>query len=206
MTGKRTGDPALDLPGSQLYRDMLSLGLYDLTGETLVRYELEAYMAGIGEAAAALERLRADCLPQTCSEERLLQWEEVLELPYRPRASLEERRRTVAALLAVSPGDGTPEGAVKSLAAAGITAAEIQEDPLAGKLLILVESFDPSWDSVYGAMERGEEFLPAHLIAEFEFGGPDWTDWDGEDLTWSQLDAQDLTWQERDTAPAGEET
>ena len=71
-----------------------------------------------------------------------------------------------------------------------------------GTLLIEVASFDPSYDSVYDCMDRAREFLPAHMAVEFEFGGPDWTAWDAQDLTWTQLDAQDLTWQQRDTGEA----
>ena len=194
--------PILALPKSQMYRDMAALGLYDLAGDTLVKYEMQAYMTGVGIVEEALDLAGGDCLPQTCSEERLRLWEDILELPLRPRATLEERRATVAALLALSPGDCTPAGMEKCLDAAGITAASVAEDPLAGTLLIEVASFDPSYDSVYDCMDRAREFLPAHMAVEFEFGGPDWTTWDAQDLTWAQLDAQDLTWQQRDTGEA----
>ncbi len=191
--------PTTALPKSQMYRDMMALGLYDLTGNTLVKTEMQSYMLGVGKVQEALEQALSGCLPQTCSQERLRQWEEILELPWRPRATLEERRETVVALLGLSAGDCTPQGVLKCLAAAGITAASVEEDGLEGVLRVTVKEFDPAWESVYDSMERAREFLPAHMEVVFEFGGPSWEELDAQDLTWTGFDDQDLTWQQRDT-------
>ena len=56
--------PILALPKSQMYRDMAALGLYDLAGDTLVKYEMQAYMTGVGIVEEALDLAGGDCLPR----------------------------------------------------------------------------------------------------------------------------------------------
>ena len=38
------------------------------------------------------------------------------------------------------------------------------------------------------------------MTVVFEFGGPDWTQWEAAAGTWGAFDAADLTWQQRDRA------
>ena len=66
------------------------------------------------------------------------------------------------------------------------------------RLLVQVESFGAGYDSIYQCMERGREFLPAHMEVIFEYGGPDWSQWEEDTGTWEAFDAADLTWQQRD--------
>ena len=112
-------NPALDLPKSQMYRDMAALGFYDLEGWTMVRNEMRAYQYGFQTMLELNDRVREDWWPLTCSRERLEEWEGLLALPSRPQASLEARRKGVLAFLALgTEGRGQP-GAAAIIASVG---------------------------------------------------------------------------------------
>ena len=105
-------NPALDLPKSQMYRDMAALGFYDLEGWTMVRNEMRAYQYGFQTMLELNDRVREDWWPLTCSRERLEEWEGLLALPPRPQASLEARRKGALAFLALgTEGRGQPGAA-----------------------------------------------------------------------------------------------
>lgn len=195
-------NPSQDLPNTQMYRDMDALGLYDLTSDSLVRGELRAYQYGIQVLLALIDALRDDWWPMECGEERLEQWEELLRLPPRPRAALERRRRTVLALLSLGMDRRTPSDAADILAAAGIYGT-VREDYENRRLMITVERFGEEYDSIYQCMDRARQLLPAQLEIEFDFGGPDWNEWEQSTGSWSEFDAADLTWQQRDCPGAG---
>lgn len=195
-------NPINDLPNSQMYREMTALGFYDLDSNTLVRGEMRAYQYGIQVFLELIDELSGSWWPLDCTAARLEQWEELLKLPPRPRATLEQRRRTVLALLRLGNDQRTPAGALELLEAAGILGT-IQEDYENQRLVVTVERFGEEYDSIYQCMERARQLLPAHLEIEFEFGGPDWNEWEAAADTWADFDAADLTWQQRDCPDAG---
>lgn len=194
-------NPILDLPKSQMYRDMTALGFYNLDGTTLVRGEMRSYQYAIQVYMGLIEETALGWWPLNCTEARLVEWEEALRLPPRPRATLAQRRQTVLGLLSLGGGQRTPAGAADALAAAGITGS-VREDFQDQRLVVTVERFGEEYDSIYQCMERARALLPAHMEVEFEFGGPDWEEWEAAAGTWGEFDAADLTWQERD-CPAG---
>lgn len=193
------GNPIQDLPLTQMYRDMSELGFYNLDSATLVRYEMRTYHYGFQVYIKLIESLQDGWHPLTCTEAQLAEMESLLQLPPRPRATLDQRRQTALALLSLGEGNFTPAGAEAALLAAGIT-AKIAEDFPNQRLVVTVEEFGAEYDSIYQCMERGREFLPAHMEVVFEFGGPDWGEWEGRYGTWREFDDFDLTWQERDRA------
>lgn len=195
-------NPMFDLPQTQMYRDMTALGFYNLDSSTLVRGEMRAYQYGIQVFMELIDGISGSWWPLDCTVARLEQWEELLKLPPRPRATLEQRRRTVLALMRLGENQRTPAGALELLEAAGIQGA-IREDYENQRLVVMVERFDEEYDSIYQCMERARRLLPAHLEVEFEFGGPDWKEWEAAADTWAEFDAADLTWQQRDCPDAG---
>lgn len=197
-----TYNPALVLPKSQMYQDMNALGFYDLDSNTLVRGEMLAYQYGIIAFMDLIDQISGSWWPLDCTEARLQEWEELLKLPPRPRATLAQRRQTVLALLSLGENQRTPAGALELLEAAGIHGA-IREDYQNQRLVVTVERFGEEYDSIYQCMERARQLLPAHLEVEFEFGGPDWNEWEAATGSWAEFDAADLTWQQRDCPDAG---
>ena len=192
-------NPILDLPKSRMYRDMSALGFYNLDGATLVRGEMRSYQYAIQVYLELIDSIAGGWWPLDCTLERLSQWEEVLGLPLRPRATEEQRRQTVLDLLSLGEQLRGPGGVERLLLAAGIR-GRVEEDYPHRRLLVTVEEFGEEYDSIYQCMDRARQLLPAHLEVVFEFGGPDWTQWEAAAGTWSAFDASDLTWQQRDRA------
>lgn len=194
-------NPNTDLPKTQMYRDLTALGFYNLEVSNLIRGEMRAYQSGIQVLMELIDGISLGWWPLDFAEDRLAQWEEILRLPPRPRASLDQRRRTVLALLSLSDGQRTPAGALEVLAAAGIQGT-IEEDFENQRLVVTVARFGEEYDSIYQCMDRARQLLPAHLEIEFEFGGPDWSQWEDAAGTWADFDAAGLTWQQRDLPDA----
>ena len=160
-------NPALDLPKSQMYRDMAALGFYDLEGWTMVRNEMRAYQYGFQTMLELNDRVREDWWPLTCSQERLEEWEGLLTLPPRPQASLEARRKGVLAFLALgTEGRGQP-GAVALLAAVGLE-GEIREDFPARRLTVRITGLGEGYQDPGPSKARLRGLVPAHLALVFE--------------------------------------
>ena len=141
-------NPVIDMPKSQMYRDMMALGFYHLDGITLVRGEMRAYQRGFQELLGWIDTARDGWWPLTCSTQELERWEDALRLPPRPRASLQRRRETVRELLALNGEGRTLAGAEAALLAAGIR-GKITEDWREQRLTVLVEEFGEEYDSIY---------------------------------------------------------
>ena len=193
-------NPTKDLPNTQMYRDISALGFYDQDSATLIRGEMRTYQYGSQVFLELIDSIRYGWWPMVCAEVRLEQWEELLKLPPRPRATLDQHRP--AALLSLGMDQRTPADAAQLLAAAGIYGT-VREDHEDQRLIVTVERFSEEYDSIYQCMDRARGLLPAQLEIQFEFGGPDWDEWEQSAGTWSAFDAADLTWQQRDCPSAG---
>ena len=143
-------NPALDLPKSQMYRDMAALGFYDLEGWTMVRNEMRAYQYGFQTMLELNDRVREDWWPLTCSRERLEEWEGLLALPPRPQASLVARRKGALAFLALGL-----EG-------------EIREDFPARRLTVRITGLGEGYQDPGPSKARLRGLVPAHLALVFE--------------------------------------
>lgn len=160
-------NPVLDLPKSQMYRDMTALGIYDLDNGTLVRCEMRACQYGFQLLRELLDRLEQDWWPLSCSQERLEEWEGLLGIPPRPEASPEARRKGVLALLALGEPNRTPAGAAELLAAVGII-GEVEEDIASRRLRVRVAALGEGYRDAGECIRRARELLPAHLTVELE--------------------------------------
>lgn len=101
-------------------------GVYRLTGDAPLDWELAAYAAGFALVEQGLEQARADIFAGTAGEERLAQWEAYF-LPHAAGCPAEERRAVLAARLRARPGPLTLADMPGLLLAAGIrgTAEEV---------------------------------------------------------------------------------
>ena len=160
-------NPALDLPKSQMYRDMAALGFYDLEGWTMVRNEMRAYQYGFQTMLELNDRVREDWWPLTCSQERLEEWEGLLALPPRPQASRDARRKGAQANLALgTEGRGQP-GTAALLAAVGLE-GEIREDFPARRLTVRITGLGEGYQDPGPSKARLRGLVPAHLALVFE--------------------------------------
>lgn len=181
-----------------LYRLLAATRLYPLTGDNPMDWELEAYLAGFSLMQERCRRAREDLFIQTCSPQRLRQWERLLNLPHHPEASLERRRQTVLLRLAIGPGDSTVQGLHRSLRAAGME-ADITEELASGTLRVRLLDLG-SHNTPSAAALEGQKMMPAHLEAVFELGGPNWSAFQRWDKTWEALDEMDQDWAFWETA------
>lgn len=181
-----------------LYRLTAQLGLYALGTGSRVDCELQSELAGLDLLAEALRALEADAFVQTCGEERLREWERMLGIPARELSPLLIRRIEVMNRLCVQPGDFTPEGMRRCLAAAGIVGS-ISEDCAARRLTVTVEGGVNPAAPLSEVLENAAAFLPAHLEAVFLVNGLTWEDLEADSPTWEAFDADGGDWQDRDT-------
>lgn len=100
-------------------------GVYKLTGDSPVDWELAAYGAGFQALAEQVSALEQEMLIGTAPAERLAQWEKLC-LPQALSASLEVRRAVLGQCLASRGGPVAQDDLPGLLLAAGIkgTAAE----------------------------------------------------------------------------------
>ena len=155
-------NPILDLPKSRLYRDMTALSFYNLDGATLVRGEMSSYQSAIQVYLELIDSIAGGWWPLDCTLERLSQWEEVLGLPLRPRATEEQRRQTVLDLLSLGEQLRGPGGVERLLLAARIR-GRVEKDNPHRRLLVTVEEFGEEYDSNYPCMDLARRLLTANL-------------------------------------------
>lgn len=159
-------NPTLDMPKSQMYRDMTALGFYDLDGWTMVCSEMRAYQYGFQTLLELIDRVGEDWWPLTCSLERLEEWEGILKIPTRSQASLEARRQGVLALLSLGGEDRTPAGAQRLLAAAGLEGT-VTENCQARKVTVRITGLGEGYEDPGPCKARLRGLLPAHLLVEY---------------------------------------
>jgi hypothetical protein len=95
--------------------------------------------------------------------------------------------------LAVAPLDFTVAGMARSLLAAGVEAAVLENWP-EESVTVRSNRFLDTFDGLDSLKERLSAMLPAHLAWEFDTGLLDWDLFDQKDPTWNAWDAADFTW------------
>ena len=169
-------------------------GVYHLTGDTPVDWELEAYGAGFAVLEDAWEKLREELFLETAPKSRLDRWEEL----FRAQPSSEgeqERREALRVRFSVHPGLHTPGEFSAMLKAAGIRGAVRETEEgirvALGRFLGITEE---------EARRELDRLLPAHLPWELDKSatwaalnacGKTFADWDALGLDWAAWDALD---------------
>lgn len=151
------------MSGVENMRRILSeSGAYQLTGDTPVDQELDAYGAGLETVEEQARRLEEDMFALTASPEILKMW----ELLYRRQASWADpdvRRNGVAKALSRRGAPVLAGDAPGLLEAAGIKGTVREQD---GKLVIQVEEYQGITETE--ARRLLGRLLPAHLEWEIE--------------------------------------
>lgn len=143
---------------------LAATGVYALTGETPVDWELEAYGAGFALVAGAVEDLLREVFLQTAPAGRLAQWE--AGWPGGTcAASLEARREMAAQWMASRPGPLQAGQLSGLLLAAGIRGEAAESG---GGLAIAAEEY---WIPEAQARARLQKLLPVHMGWSLTGGG-----------------------------------
>jgi hypothetical protein len=173
------------------------LGIYALSGGTLVERELAAYDVAFTLLEELLAEIRRDAFPQTSEGEALALYESLVGLGLRRGLTVEARRALILYRLSIAPMDFTLEGMTRSLKAAGLD-AEVAEGSPEERLIIRSNVFLDEFEDLDAVKERISQMLPAHLDWEFDTGYLTWDGLEAADVDWDGWDALNFTWDEFD--------
>lgn len=177
---------------------MSSLRIYRMDPEGPVGWELAAYRAGIDPLTEAMEQLEGDLFVETAGDQRLAKWERLLGFPLRQNLpDAQNRRRRIISSLSLDEGSFTMEGILTALLAAGMD-AWVEEDFANHRLLVHNKGLIGDFGTIQQVIDSAKAVLPAHLEAEFDLGGVNWTQWEQLYASWSVFDQSGKTFGEMD--------
>ncbi len=151
--------------GENMARVLEATGIYKLTGNSPVDWELSAYQAGMGELEKDMARLEQELFAQTAPPERLTEWERLFYTQTLP-GELPARQGMVTAALAGSREAATLSALEGLIAAAGLTGTVREEN---GGLVVEAEKQVEITDQE--ARRLLDRLLPAHLPWELRLRG-----------------------------------
>lgn len=171
-----------------------ALKLYRLTEDSWTDRELQAYAAGFAPVEEALDRLERNAFLDRCDEDVLARWEDLLLLPAREGLAVDNRRRMVERMLAVTPADQNRSGLLRCLEAVGLD-GQLQEGGPLEALIIHSATVLGSYEDLDSLKRTVYGMLPAHLEAQFDIGLLTWQLWEEMGLGWTEWNQADFTWQ-----------
>lgn len=182
-----------------LLQNMLRLlrptGLYRLTGDTLVDYELMAYEKGMNIALEELEILERELFAQTALDYGLALREELFGIRQNHALPLEERREILHYSEMVSERDCTRADLERALRSMGLS-VEIVENPEGESLQVIGTAYTGLLTDAKDILQGAQQLLPAHLEARLTLELVTWDRWEQMDFTFDQLDELDTTFEQ----------
>lgn len=168
------------------------LGIYKLSGDTLVDFELTAYAAGLEILNQALQELEREAFIPTAQSYGLTNRESICGKIKISRL-IDERRDMLIYRNSISNTDFTKEGIEKALISVGLKA--IINENLDGATIYIncFSVLDDLW-TTSEIEAAAKKFLPAHLTANFDYRVISWSNIEGRSLTFGSMDNADLTW------------
>lgn len=161
------------------------LRVYDLRPESFSGAELESIGAQLDAAATERAGQLEQALIPTAGEEGLRQWEQLMH--FAPAsATVEQRRRALAALLAISWDGFTPEALAAAVLGCGVDCT-ITETGCCAPLEIRFPGRYGRPQPWAQARQILESLLPAHLEAIYIFRWISWQQTHEKKLTWGQV-------------------
>lgn len=170
------------------------LGLYHLTGHSLVEAELMALASGLDLVYETLESLEQEAFVSTAESEGLDMREQTFgakrtELPLSIRKEMLLRRG------AITVNDCTKASLDRALLAVGLRAS-VHEMPSEESLNInCIEVLDTKTRRS-DLVRAASRYLPAHLLLDFDFGKVTWGYLAQSDKCFHELEADEYTWQQ----------
>lgn len=138
-------------------------GLYTLTGDTPVDWELDAFQAGFAPLEQRLEAILADLFVDTASQGRIALWESLFR-PQPSTADLDNCREMVKRRFAARPDGFTSEAVSELLLGAGVQGQLMENSD--GTLTVEVEEVLGITQAE--AQRELDQLLPSHLPWEWE--------------------------------------
>lgn len=184
------------IPLDSMKEKMRRLGIYTLDGSTLVDAELKAYQAGLAPLCDALAEAKRELCIQTAQTWGLARRERMFG-PEKPDLPAADRREMLLARFSVARDDFTRDAIERAVIASGFDVS-ITERPSEGKIQVNCIRVLSDLTEQEAMKRAASEFLPAHLLWEFDFSLLSWDKVDQMDLSFDQMDGADLTWNQID--------
>lgn len=173
---------------------MRETGLYELTGNTLADWELDAYSQGLQSLYEKVSALLKNTFPGRSEGEGLAAWEASVGFSGKGLSEEERRRRLLGRLSAPL---GTKAG-LEQLADSFGVPVSIGERAEEGAFYCMTKGTPEEWD-IERFRKMFTRFAPAHLRVfldmrplswlDIEAGGRSWAEMESSSLTWGQIDA-----------------
>ncbi len=181
---------------SSLLKKHRPLGIYNITENSNIYFELASYAEGLDMLTEVLETQLSECFCATASTFGL---EAMERLWGKVRDDLSAQKRREMLLLRSSFGfdDFTLEGAKKLVSFLGLD-AKITEYPKAQRIVIDTTGKSYSVGQQNWIVAQLEALLPAHLEIDIVWEGFDFDTMDNKNYTFDSMDAKNLTWSEID--------
>lgn len=184
---------ALDSISSKLK----AIGLYSLNGSTRVDAELAAYAEGFTLISDSIEELEREVFIPTAIDYGLTLREQAFG-PQKTDLPVEDRRSMLLYRGAVTVNDYTRESMERAMIAAGVKTSMSEKIP-EKKLYINYIAALGGYRTPEQIIAAANEFLPAHLVCEFDFGSLTWNFLDASENTFDAIDKLDYTWDQIDS-------
>lgn len=182
---------------TNLQQKLRPLNLYSLTGETLVDAELKAYAKGLDILQTKLDTLEREIFINTAQTFGLALRERLFGR-VKNSVSLENRRNMLDYRNSITANYFTKNDIQNALAACGLN-TQITEYFDGERIYIRCLSLLDNFSSKSEAIAAAQEFLPAHLQAEFDFRNLPWDYIDSLEETFDEFESKNLTWNQIDT-------
>ena len=173
-----------------------SIGIYNITEESTISYELRAYSAGLDMLCDALSELERECFIPT-AESFGLSKRELAFGAVRTDLTAEKRRDMLIKRSSFGAEDFTLKGMYKALGVLGVEGI-ITEYPGVNRVTVEIKNQGLTKGQRNWIVSQLQMLFPAHLEADAVFSGFSWGDIDNLEQTFSQMESSGKTWSEID--------
>lgn len=180
-----------------MYSILSGLRIYALGQGGLVDAELAAYDAVFSEVEQALRSLEQSAFVATASSQQLTQHEALVGLRSAGQRPLDIRRKMITRRLSVLP---CWQNMIQYLMDAESTGVYIEIDEQYASEVVQVKIFDyvDPYVDIERVTNRLDQFLPAHLHWDFDYGVFTWDMMEYQIDSWDLWDKKDFIWNDFD--------
>lgn len=179
-------------PLISMMNKLAPLGIYDLSDNTNIKNELQAYGYALNVHRQNMEELLRESFISTAESYGLENREKVIG-DTKSSYSTEKRREMLTLRKGFNENDFTKASLIKFLQSLGVTSYSFTEQPGAQSVSVCIGGSYPDSEAKW-IENQIREFLPAHLNIFVYHGGKTWNQRQLMNKTFAELDAENLSW------------
>ena len=181
-------------PLISMMRKLEPLGIYDLSDNTNIKNELQAYGYVLNVHRQNMEELLSESFISSAEDYGLEIREKVIG-DAKSSYPLEKRREMLTLRKGFNENDFTKESLKKFLRSFGVTSYRIVEIPTQRSVSVCIGGSYPDSEAKW-IENQIKQVLPAHLRINVYFGGKTWNQFQLMNKTFATLDAEELSWEQ----------